>query len=204
MQSLIYVMDPMCSWCWAFAPELEAFRSRHPELPLQHVMGGLAQDSDAPMPGAMQQQIQAIWRQIESRTGTRFNHDFWRLNSPRRSTWEACRAVIAAGRLAPGAEITMIAGIQHAYYLEARNPSEREVLVAIAGEQGLDTERLRELLQDGETEKQLQRHFALRDSLGAQGFPTLLLQRDDELFVLSSGYSTAQQLRLRYEQLFRK
>nr|MBA3324286.1 DsbA family protein [Paracoccaceae bacterium] len=39
---LLYVADPMCSWCWGFAPVIAdiraAFRDR---LPLHLVMGGL-------------------------------------------------------------------------------------------------------------------------------------------------------------------
>ncbi|NVK42782.1 MAG: DsbA family protein [Oceanospirillaceae bacterium] len=201
MTALIYVMDPMCSWCWAFAPELESFRARYPEPPLQFVMGGLAPDSDAPMPAEMQQQIQSVWQQIERRTGTVFNHDFWRLNQPRRATWDACRAVIAAGRLQAGSEAAMIAAIQRAYYLEARNPSDREVLVSLAAEQGLDPDAFRLALEDDETDAQLHRHFALKDGIGVQGFPTLLLQQDDELAVLSAGYTTADRLLDRYARL---
>lgn len=201
MMALIYVMDPMCSWCRAFAPELETLRSHHPELPLHIVMGGLAPDSDAPMPAELQQQIQATWRHIESRTGVRFNHDFWRLNQPRRSTWDACRAVIAAGELLPGGEIAMIDAIQRAYYLDARNPSDREVLVALAAELGLEPERFRQRLEAEETEAQLQRHFAFKDRFGIEGFPTLLLQRDDELSLLSAGYTRADRLLARLAQL---
>ncbi|MFC6671769.1 DsbA family protein [Marinobacterium aestuariivivens] len=152
---------------------------------------GLAPDTEAPMPAPLQQQIQATWRHIEARTGTPFNHDFWRLNQPRRATWSACRAVISAGRIETGADERMVAAIQRAYYLEARNPSDADVLVALAQETGLDPERFRGMLQDPDTERQLQRHLALKDKLGVQGFPALLLQHGDDLLALSAGYDTA-------------
>ena len=36
----VYVGDPMCSWCWGFAPALEQLERRY-GLPLKVVMGGL-------------------------------------------------------------------------------------------------------------------------------------------------------------------
>ncbi|MFQ5523922.1 MAG: DsbA family protein, partial [Acidimicrobiia bacterium] len=35
---LIYVGDPMCSWCWGFAPEIEDLAD---EYPVEVVVGGL-------------------------------------------------------------------------------------------------------------------------------------------------------------------
>ena len=72
-----YVLDPMCSWCWAFAPAFGSLRKTlegRGDTDIRYVMGGLAHDSDAPMPGPMREHIQEIWREIASRTGARFNH----------------------------------------------------------------------------------------------------------------------------------
>ena len=48
---LLYVHDPMCSWCWAFRPAFASLRAQLPrELRLRKVVGGLAPDNDQPMP----------------------------------------------------------------------------------------------------------------------------------------------------------
>ena len=94
---LYYVLDPMCSWCYAFSDSWESLKQQLPEeVKVHRILGGLAPDSDDPMPDAQQIGIAATWRNIEIRTGVPFNHDFWELNEPRRSTYPACRAVIAA------------------------------------------------------------------------------------------------------------
>jgi len=84
--ALVYIMDPMCSWCWAFKPVLTEIRNTFPELGYYTLAGGLAPDSDEPMPDAQQEQIAATWKKIEAMVGTKFNHDFWRVCQPRRST----------------------------------------------------------------------------------------------------------------------
>lgn len=93
-----YVHDPMCSWCWAHRPQwtlLEQAINRL-DIPVQYLLGGLAPDSDVPMPKEQIAAISGYWKKIEALLGTKFNHDFWTENTPRRSTYPACR--IMAGR----------------------------------------------------------------------------------------------------------
>ena len=148
---LHYVHDPMCSWCWAFRPVLDVLReSLPPAVPLVHVLGGLAPDTDEPMPPDLRAALEGTWRRIEAHVpGTRFDYRFWREATPRRATFRACRAVIAVRRQDPTLERAMIDAIQRAYYLEARNPSDRDVLIDLADGLGADAARVAEEL-DGE------------------------------------------------------
>ena len=196
--SLIYVMDPMCSWCWAFSKPLASFLERHPELPIQYVMGGLAPDSDEPMDLSMRSKLQSIWHHIEENTGTEFNHQYWKVNSPRRSTYPACRAVIAAGMLEPDSIAKMISAIQHAYYLNAKNPSDIAVLVECAELIGLDAETFKRLMTSDEINEELSQHLNASRNLGVGGFPALLFDDGTQLTPLALGYSTLEKLEARF------
>ncbi len=46
---LLYVMDPMCGWCYGFQPELEIFLEKHSLAEVDWIMGGLAPDTHQPM-----------------------------------------------------------------------------------------------------------------------------------------------------------
>ena len=107
---LTYVHDPMCSWCYAFRPTWRAIVAELPPgLATRRLLGGLAPDSDAPMPAALREKLEATWHRIEQVVpGTRFDFAFWRDGAPRRSTYPACRAVIAAVGQNPAAEEAMI------------------------------------------------------------------------------------------------
>ena len=98
MPTLYYVADPMCSWCWGFTPTIAALQADD-RCALRYVMGGLARDSDEPMPAAMRAYVQDAWREVAQRTGASFNWDFWSQCQPRRATYPACRAVLAAADL---------------------------------------------------------------------------------------------------------
>lgn len=184
---LYYVYDPMCSWCWGYKPTWEAIKtSLCDDAEIRYVLGGLAEDTDAPMPLQMRTQIAEYWRKIESYLGTEFNHDFWTLNEPRRATYPACRAIIAAR--AQEAEFEMYAAIQSAYYLEAKNPSDNSVLIDIATEIGLDRNRFTRDLTAQETQQALLQEIAFARSIGGNSFPSLFLSKGNAIVELPVDY----------------
>lgn len=201
MPRFIYVMDPMCSWCWAFNPSIESLKTIYSQYEWDYLMGGLAPDSDQPMPTDMQQKLQAIWQHIEQQTGTIFNHEFWPKNKPRRSTYPACRAVITAEHLAPGSSAEMINSIQKAYYQDASNPSNKDVLIKLAKQIKLDPVVFEQRLNEPETQIELDAQINQAHTLGAQGFPSLFIENNDEITALSYGYCTTEVLKKRIEEV---
>ncbi|MCW8889779.1 MAG: DsbA family protein, partial [Sedimenticola sp.] len=157
---------------------------------LIRLLGGLAPDSSEPMPESMRIFLQETWRKITVRVpGTRFNFDFWRECQPRRSTYPACRAVIAAREQGVQHESAMIKAIQQAYYLRAMNPSDDETLKALAGELGLDAEVFSKALNDPATQHQLEQEIQQGRSMGAEGFPSLILDYNGQLHLLRYSYT---------------
>ena len=179
---LLYFHDPMCSWCWAFNPTLRAVEGRLPEgIRLVRVLGGLAPDTEEPMPAAMRERLEEIWRTIQLRVpGTPFNFRYWEVCTPRRSTHRACRAVIAARRQGAD-ERAMIEAIQHAYYLRALNPSDRSTLITLAEELRLDVGCFEYALDHPETQAELEQQIAFGRQNGVKGFPTLRLERSGRM-----------------------
>jgi len=171
----------MCSWCWAFRPVWTELQQKLPEsIQLRYLLGGLAPDSDLTMPVPMQQMIQRHWHTIQKRVpATVFNFDFWGKCTPRRSTYPACRAVIAAKQQNPNKVNAMIHAIQTAYYLKAHNPSNDEVLIDLAQQLGLDADLFRIDLNAEQTQSRLLQEIRVGQSLGAYGFPSLVLQKGE-------------------------
>jgi putative protein-disulfide isomerase len=120
--------------------------------------------------------LQQTWHKIAERIpGTEFNHDFWTRCAPRRSTYPACRAVIAARRQDPRLDEAMTYAIQRAYYLEARNPSDRDTLFELAREIGADSEAFARALAAHEAQVELEREIETVRSMDSWRFPSLVL-----------------------------
>lgn len=193
MATLIYAHDPMCSWCWAFTPTWQDIEAQLPEgMETRFVLGGLAPDSDEPMPAQMQQHLQGTWRQIaEQVASTTFNFDFWTRCSPRRSTWPACRAMIVAEQQQKDMGRKMSSAIQNAYYLNARNPSDDDTLISLAEDLGLDIASFTNDLHSVETRTEHEQQMSLCQSLGLQGYPSLALLTDDKAHRVALDHNSA-------------
>jgi putative protein-disulfide isomerase len=142
------------------------------------------------MPKEMQQYLQKTWKTIEvTIPGTRFNHDFWTLCQPRRSTWPACRAVIAARQQGPEYDLAMTSAIQQGYYLQAINPSDDSTLIGFAEELGLDTGAFSDRLNAEATRQKLEQEMMVARRLGVQGFPSLVLLQGKSAIPVRINYT---------------
>lgn len=191
--TLYYVYDPMCSWCYAFRPIWQQVRQQLPKsIQIQTVLGGLAPDNGEPMPLATQQMVQANWHKItQAVPGTVFNFDFWTNCQARRSTYPACRAVLAAAAQRTTAGSQMLEAIQNAYYRQARNPSDVSTLLELAAELQLDTQRFASDIQSVDIQYQLKQDLDLADYLGVNSFPSLVLQSAQALKRIQHSYTDA-------------
>jgi putative protein-disulfide isomerase len=188
---LYYFHDPMCSWCWAFRPLWKDIVTGLPDhVSTQKVLGGLAPDTDQPMPTDMQVKLKSIWQKIQQTVpGTQFNFEFWEKCAPRRSTYAACRAVIAARRQDPVFEESMILAIQQAYYLQARNPADRSTLIELANEIGLERALFSADLESPAVQELLLNEIELTGRLDVKGFPTLLLEKAGVYTAIQHDYN---------------
>ena len=198
--TLYYIHDPMCSWCWGYRPVWDTLQLNLPDfIQVKYIVGGLAPDSSRPMPIEQQHLIESHWHTIKEKLGTEFNFDFWRDNTPRRSTYNACRAVIAANN--QGYQRQMIAAIQQAYYLRALNPSDTGVLIDLAKElakQGntstlaFDLIRFTDDFTSEETQQALIQQVQLARELTNQGFPSLVMEHSGVRYQVAVNYTDYQ------------
>jgi len=197
MARLIYVYDPMCSWCWGYRETwLKLQAALGDKLAIEYRVGGLAPDSDEPMPIDMQQFLQQTWLRIEQQLGTPFNHEFWHTAKPRRSTYPACRAVIVAGQHEKEQE--MLYAIQKAYYLNAQNPSDISTLVLLAEQIGLEKSTFIKEIESENIHSLLMAEINQARSLPIQGFPSLVIENKGNYHAIPVNYldweSTYQQI----------
>lgn len=197
---LYYIHDPMCSWCYAFKKDFDNLKKKLPNnIEVITILGGLAKDTDEIMPKEMQEKIQAVWYDIEKFTGAKFNHDFWRLCKPRRSTYLACKAVLCAKE--QNMEDEMINAIQKAYYLEVKNPSDEETLISLAKELEIDVEKFSNDLKSQRIEQLFQKELEKRRELKVFNFPSLILQYKKELYPINIEYNNVNNILKHIENL---
>jgi putative protein-disulfide isomerase len=189
--TLHYIHDPMCSWCWGYKPTITQLEQQLPHsIAFNYVAGGLAPDSTEPMSLEMKTKLQAIWRTIENQLGTEFNHDFWTDCEPVRTTYPACRAVIAAGLQNQYRD--MLEAIQKAYYLRAMLPHSMETHLQLAAEIGLDVKQFENDLESKLVQDEFAAQLQFCDDINVHSYPTLMLEVDGSFYPVVQDYLSAE------------
>jgi len=119
--------------------------------------------------------------------GAVFNHDFWTTCKPRRSTYLACQACVAAR--SQNKEYEMIQAIQELYYQKASNPSDKETLVTAAQNINLDIERFESDLESTDIVSLFQEDLNKRRKLKMNSFPSLVFKYKNNYFPIKITYN---------------
>src|SRR3546814_9790859 len=100
---LLYVMDPMCSWCWGCAPVAQALggEGQAAGVELHLVVGGLRTGSGSALEPTTRRYILEHWQAVTQATGQTFKLEGALPDGFVYDTEPACRAVVTARGLAP-------------------------------------------------------------------------------------------------------
>jgi len=193
---LIYLMDPMCSWCWGFAPVFDALAARAAAavVPVHLVAGGLRAGEQRPIDAAMRDYILGHWREVEKRSGQPFNFSGVLGEGFVYDTLPACRALVAGRMLDSKRTWPLVLRMQRAFYVQGQDIVKPQVLVDLAEEVGFRRSAFAESYDSDETGQALLDDFAFAQSLGISGFPTLLGEHGGSLALLTNGWQPLQAL----------
>ena len=136
---LLYVMDPMCSWCWGFAPVAQALveQAQAAGVDVHLVVGGLRTGSGAALEPTTRRYILEHWQAVTDATGQPFKREGALPDGFVYDTEPACRAIVTARSLAPDCAWTLLGLIQRAFYVEGRDVTLAPVLVELAEQAGI-------------------------------------------------------------------
>ncbi len=191
--TLIYVGDPMCSWCYGFSPELDKIKEAFPNTPMEMVMGGLRAGGEENM-NDLKAFLSQHWKEVEVASGQKFNYSILNDSYLMYDTEPACRAVMVATYLKPEISYSFFKRVQYSFYYENKNPLDFETYVAIAEEFGINAGLFRKTIKSHEAKAATQSSFDYSKQLGVQGFPTLLAKIDGKIFLVTNGYQKAEKL----------
>ena len=193
----IYFADPMCSWCWGFAPVIEAARRRYEGiLPVRVVMGGLRPGTDKPMNEVAKTEVRTHWGHVHEASGQPFDYGLFDRDDFVYDTDPAARAVVLVRRTEPALALTYLENAQRAFYAQGRDVTDPEVLADLAAEFGFDRGLFRTGLAEEALKHETWRDYAISQRAGVRGFPTLLVgpNADGTFALVSHGYQGAENI----------
>ena len=187
-RTLWYFADPMCSWCWGFAPVIEAIKDQYRgELKIALILGGLRVGTTEPVTPAFREQTLAHWRDVEAMTGQPFAHDGALPEGFVYDTEPACRAVATVGEIKPELSFSYLKSVQAAFYTQGQDVTQPMTLAGLV-DAYIPTPRFLRQFDSSEMKERTRRHFAQARRVGVRSFPTAILQQGEDYALLTQGY----------------
>ena len=201
---LLYVADPMCSWCYGFGPELSRLLERRPGLALDLVMGGLRAYNREPMSAAFREMLRGHWRHVAQVSGLPFSEAIFAKEAFVYDTEPACRAVVTARALDATRAFGLMKDLQSSFYRDGLDVTRAEPLADAAARCGYDRASFLSAFNSESMRQATRADFARAQSLGVTGFPTLAASFDGGLYLVASGYAAAGVLEDRLAEIERR
>jgi putative protein-disulfide isomerase len=200
---LWYFADPMCSWCWGFAPVVSAIMDAYEDrLQLALTMGGLRPGTTQPMAAPQRAEILHHWEEVHRRSGQPFKFDDALPEGFVYDTEPACRAVVTMLDLNGVAAFPYFKSIQSAFYAEGRDVTRPQVLARLASARGVAADRFLERFESPEIKERTRDHFRQTAEIGIRGFPSVVLQHGERFELLTHGYRPFEELNPMLEEWF--
>lgn len=194
-KELIYVADPMCSWCWGFAPVMELIAPMlRDRAALRVLPGGLRPGVRQPLSEHEVSYVMSEWRKIAKQTGQPFDFEQPLDTSYVYDTEPACRALSVMIRERPACALDYLKSLQQAFYVGRRDLKDPEVLADYAQTYGVARAAFLEkfslpLAVEAFNEDV---HFVRR--CGIEAFPSVLLRTGLRIQRLTIGYQPFEML----------
>ncbi len=195
-REIIYVGDPMCSWCWGFSPVLRELRRRYGgQAPLSVVVGGLRPGTTEILTDEMRDYIHHHWQEVNERTGQPFGSNILEQAGFVYDTEPSCRAVVAVRRLNPEHVFDFFEELHRAFYRDGKDITQENVLTDLATKVGADGSEFSKEFISGETVDETLADFQQARELGINGFPSVVLKDGGRHTLLTRGYQPFEALR---------
>jgi putative protein-disulfide isomerase len=165
-----------------------------PGTRLDIVVGGLRTNNTKVMDPKLKATLLDHWKKVQERTGLPFSPAALERDNFVYDTEPACRAVVSARLLAPQAELRVFRAIQRAFYERGDDVTQGRVLASVAAAElteagyAIDADQFFASWESEAAVAATREDFRQTQHWKINGFPTLVLEREGRLDLITAGY----------------
>jgi putative protein-disulfide isomerase len=188
-KEIIYVGDPMCSWCWGFSPVFQQLRDTFADrVDFQLKVGGLRSGTKTTMDSKFRAFLRHHWDDVRKSTGQMFNFALLEKNDFIYDTEPACRAAWCVNQIETDKAFSFFQMLQQSFYIGNLDITQPGTLTQLAEKAGVHADEFEKKFNSRAAVVNTYEEFIAVRKLGVQGFPSLLWQKGQMSDFLTRGY----------------
>ncbi len=202
---IIYVFDPLCGWCFGFAPVITDMVDKHEQhFHFEIISGGMITGNrEGPIRSMSDYILNAIPR-LEATTGVSIGQpyvDLVRDGSYHASSVMPSKALVVFKHLSNNYHFRFAHDIQKAMFVQGKSLNQMATYLEILKQYPINPDEFIACMNDDAFHQRTLDEFRQAASMGATAYPTLIVKEQNNLNVLSRGYITSVELENRLKKL---
>ncbi len=191
------MVDPMCSWCWGFAPVMQKVHQAYEEqYDFSLVLGGLRKAGEMRWDENAKSYLREHWEAVARKTGQHFDLSLLAKDSFEYDTTPACRAVVTVRELLGSKQaLRYLHTIQAAFYTQGIDITNPRLLQGYYEQLFGNSGKFAFFFLSERAERLTQHDFDKARSMGASAFPSVVLIDQEGHLVCQKGYQSEAQLK---------
>ncbi len=196
-EEIIYVGDPMCSWCWGISPQINALQryANQEHIKFSMIMGGLRPNGGQEWDASFRSFLKHHWEEVHKKSGQPFNLSLFEREAFDYNTEPACRAVVTARTLAPLKTLAFYELVQYYFYAASKDPKQVDFYKPICEKLDMDFIKFSETFNSETLKQATEADFDNSRQLGIRGFPSVLYRKKDQFYSIANGYTEFEALK---------
>lgn len=189
---IFYFYDALCGWCYGFSPVVRKLQEVYgSDISFEVISGGMIKGERIGPVSQMSKYILKAYKNVEEYTGVRFGPSYLEAIAQGTMIQDSIppsRALIALKNIKPKQQVELASAIQDLHFVQGKDLNDYNVYYDVARQFKIDRVEFDEQLNAPENRKQMEEEFSVTEKLGVTGFPCLVLEKYEKLFLLARGY----------------
>ncbi|RNI26764.1 DsbA family protein [Rufibacter latericius] len=197
--TLFYISDALCGWCFAMGPQIEKLHAAYADkFHFEVLSGGMILGERVGPIGSMASYIKQAMPRLNEITGVKMGEPYFTevLDKGTYISNSEPPAIVLSifKELRPDQQVKYAKAIQDLQFKEGKDFNQIEIYLPLAQEAGLTEEQFRERFADEKYRMLAQQEFAQVQAWGIQGFPSMVAQNGEQLYLVTRGYAKFEDL----------
>ncbi len=194
-KEIIYIGDPMCSWCWGISNHLRELKEHFAQFQFSILLGGLRPGGGDPWNDKMKAFLQHHWEEVNKRSGQPFGYTLFDLENFNYDTEPSCRAVVTSRTWLKDYVFEFYEEVSRKFYVENEDPNTLAFYQSICEQFAIPFAEFSRDFASEEIKQATRSEFHLSRTWGVNAYPTVLFRVDKKLFRICQGYAEFGQMK---------
>lgn len=197
--TIIYVQDALCGWCYGMSPVMQQLYTEYrQDYDFLVLSGGMIRGGNVRPVSGMADYIRKASKHLEEATGVKqtqaYHEEILDKGTYITNSEPPAIALTILKEQFPEQQVPLAAAIQQQHFVHGKDLNEVEVYIPVVERFGADAAGFRKRFGDKAYARKAQQEFELVEKWGISGFPAVLFETGEKLYLVAQGYQPYSQL----------